>query len=194
MRRTIILAGAVLALATTQVQAQNLKAKAEEKGKAAMKGMMGGASAPTKAVAVIHGAKGSEINGTVTFTKVAGGIRVVADLHGVPAGMHGFHVHEFGDVSTPEFMSAGGHFNPMKAEHGEPKAEKRHVGDMGNIEASARGVAKVDYVDPHMTFSGMNSILGRAVILHEKPDDYKQPTGNAGGRIAAGVIGVAKPE
>ena len=193
MRRSIMLAGAVLALTTSTLQAQNLSTKAQEKGKGAGGAMMG-AMGPTKAVAVIHGGKDNSIHGTVTFTKVDGGIRVMADLHGVPAGMHGFHVHEFGDISTPEFMSAGGHFNPTKMEHGEPKAEKRHTGDMGNIEASAKGVAKLDYVDPHMTLSGMNSVLGRAVILHEKADDYKQPTGNAGGRIAAGVIGVAKPE
>ena len=69
----------------------------------------------------------------------------------------------------------------------------RHVGDMGNIKASANGIAKLDYVDTRMSFAGMNSIIGRGVIVHEKPDDYKQPTGNAGGRVAAGTIGIAKP-
>ena len=81
----------------------------------------------------------------------------------------------------------------MKEMHAAPKDMKRHVGDMGNIEANAKGVAKLKYVDPMMKFSGPASIIGRGVIVHEKADDLKtQPTGNAGGRVAAGVIGVGK--
>jgi Cu-Zn family superoxide dismutase len=148
----------------------------------------------TKAIAVLHATKiGGEASGIVTFTKVQGGVHVEAEIRGLTPGLHGFHIHEFGDCSSPDAMSAGGHFNPAKAEHGAPTAGKRHVGDLGNIEASARGVAKLDVVDPLLGFSGPSSIIGRGLIVHEKPDDLKtQPTGNAGGRVACAVIGVAK--
>jgi Cu-Zn family superoxide dismutase len=170
---------AVLALTTATLQAQH--------------GETSAAPAITKAIAVLHATKsGGDAKGEVKFTKVAAGIKVEAEIHGLTPGPHGFHIHEFGDVSSPDAMSAGGHFNPDKAEHGAPTSPKRHVGDMGNIEASPRGVARLDYVDPQMSFAGPHSIIGRGVIVHEKADDMKQPTGNAGGRVAAGVVGVAK--
>ena len=150
----------------------------------------------TNAIAVLRATKsGGDASGTVEFTKVADGIRVVAEVRGLTPGKHGFHIHEFGDIHSDDAMSAGGHFNPEKSAHGEPHAAKRHVGDLGNLEANARGVAKVDFVDKEITFAGPHSIIGRGVIVHEKADDFKtQPTGNAGGRMACGVIGVAKPE
>ena len=90
-------------------------------------------------------------------------------------------------------MSTGGHFNPEKAEHAGPKTHKRHVGDLGNIDADDSGHAHYDMVDDQLRFEGPTSILGRGLIIHEKADDFKtQPTGNAGGRVSAGVIGVAK--
>ena len=183
-------AAAVCSLATASLWAQAAKKKAAPK----MEAMMAGSSI-TKAIAVLHPTKsGGDANGTVTFTKVEGGVRVEAEIRGLIPGEHGFHIHEFGDCSSPDAMSAGGHFNPDKSEHGAMKGEKRHVGDLGNIEANARGVAKVDFVDKHLSFSGSHNILGRGVIVHEKADDLKtQPTGNAGGRVACGVIGVAKP-
>jgi Cu-Zn family superoxide dismutase len=90
-------------------------------------------------------------------------------------------------------MSAGGHFNPTGMPHAGPTAGKRHVGDLGNIEANEKGVAKVDLVDPALSFSGATSIIGRSLIVHAKPDDLKTPpAGNAGDRVACGVIGVAR--
>ncbi len=155
---------------------------------------MSAAPGVSKAVAVLKATKmGGEASGEVTFSRAEGGIRVVAEVRGLTPGVHGFHIHEFGDVSSPDAMSAGGHFNPDKAEHAGPHAAKRHVGDLGNLEANAKGVAKIDMIDPTLSFTGPHSILGRGVIVHEKADDLKtQPTGNAGGRVAAGVIGVAK--
>jgi superoxide dismutase, Cu-Zn family len=190
-RRTLIasaLAASVLcALSVATLRAQITATKKAAPGMMAM-------NVPTKAVAALHATKiGGEASGKVTFTKVEGGIRVEAEVHGLTPGEHGFHIHEFGDVSSPDAMSAGGHFNPGMSEHGAPTGEMRHVGDMGNITASAAGIAKLDYVDKRMSFAGMNSIIGRGVIVHEKPDDYKQPTGNAGGRVAAGAIGIGKP-
>lgn len=147
----------------------------------------------TKAVALIAPLKGSGVQGIVTFEKVDKGVRVVADLSGLVPGKHGFHIHEFGDCTADDGSSAGGHFNPAGMPHSMPSSDKRHAGDMGNIEAGSDGKAHVDYVDAVMKLSGEQSIVGHAVIVHEKEDDLKtQPTGNAGGRIACGVIGVAK--
>jgi Cu-Zn family superoxide dismutase len=148
----------------------------------------------TKAVAVLVGTNGNEkVSGVITFTKEGDGVRVRGEIKGLSPGEHGFHVHEFGDQSSPDGTAAGGHFNPTGMPHGAPDAEKRHTGDMGNVTADASGVAKVDYVDPELAFDGSKSILGRGVVVHAKADDLKtQPTGDAGGRLAVGVIGVAK--
>ena len=154
---------------------------------------MANMDAPTKAIAVFIPTKGSSVMGTVTFTKVDKGTRVMADLTGLPAGKHGFHVHEFGDASSPDGKAAGSHFDPkMAKQHGDPnKTEIRHLGDLGNIEAKEDGKASYDAVFPDLP---IDVIAGHGVVVHEKADDFGQPVGNAGGRLAVGVIGVAKPE
>ena len=147
---------------------------------------------PTKAVAVFIPTKGSSVAGTVTFTKTDAGTRVLAELTGLPAGKHGFHVHEFGDASSPDGKAAGSHYDPkMAKKHGDPaKKDARHIGDFGNIEAAADGKATYDSVYPDLP---IDTILGHGVVVHEKADDFSQPVGNAGGRLAVGVIGIAKP-
>lgn len=148
----------------------------------------------TKAIAVLHPSQGSSVGGMVTFTADGDAVKVVADLTGLTAGKHGFHIHEFGDCSDPKAASAGGHFNPANHQHGAPDATDRHAGDLGNIEADASGKAHLEMTDQMMKLSGADSIVGHAVIVHEKADDLKtQPTGAAGGRLACGVIGIAKP-
>lgn len=184
--------GVVLCLCAAALWFSNVHAQHEQHAKmqAMPKPEM---MAVNKAVAVLTPTQSNTAGGVVTFTKVEGGVRVVADLTNVPAGEHGFHIHEFGDCSAADGTSAGGHFNPAKMEHAGPMAEKRHVGDLGNVTANAEGKAMLDYVDKHLAFMGPNSIIGRGLILHAQPDDLKtQPTGAAGGRIACGVIGVAK--
>lgn len=147
----------------------------------------------TKAIAVLHATSGSSVAGTVTFTSSADELTVVADVSGLTPGKHGFHIHEFGDCSAPDAMSAGGHFNPMHKQHGAPDAMERHSGDLGNLEADASGKAHLEWKDKMLKLSGTDSILGLSVIVHAKDDDLKsQPVGNAGGRVACGVIGVAK--
>jgi Cu-Zn family superoxide dismutase len=147
----------------------------------------------TKAIAVIHPLNGSTVHGIVTFTKVTDGIQVVADVEGLTPGEHGFHIHEYGDCSAPDGSSAGGHFNPEGKPHGGPDDAARHVGDMGNLTADETGHAHLEYVDHLMSFSGSHNIIGRGIIIHANPDDLKsQPSGNAGPRIACGVIGIAK--
>lgn len=151
--------------------------------------------AVTKAIAVLYPTSGNLVSGVVTFTKVDGGIHVVAEVSGLKAGTHhGFHIHQYGDCSASDGTSAGGHFNPQMKEHGSPSGEMRHVGDMGNLTVDANGVGHVDYVDPMMTFEGPNSIIGRGVVVHAGEDDLtSQPTGAAGARVACGVIGIANP-
>jgi len=146
-------------------------------------------------IAVLHPGKDSVVKGAVHFKKEATGVHVTGAFSGLTAGAHGFHIHEFGDCSAPDFTSAGGHFNPSGDPHGAPTDPKRHEGDMGNITATPDGNGTVDYVDPKLRFDGPQSIVGRGVIVHANPDDFKtQPTGNAGGRVACGVIGIAKSE
>jgi superoxide dismutase, Cu-Zn family len=148
-----------------------------------------------KAIAVMSPTAGSKVSGTVTFTKSGNGVKIVAELNGLTPGKHGFHIHEFGDCSDPKAESAGGHYNPTKDPHAGHDAEKRHVGDLGNIEADASGKARLELTDDEMQFTGEKGILGRGLIVHEKADDLKtQPTGDAGGRLACGVIGVAKQQ
>ncbi len=148
---------------------------------------------PMRAVAVLYPASGSEVQGTVTFEKVSGGVRVIADVRGLTHGQHGFHIHEYGDCSSKDAASAGGHFNPMHMSHGAPTDKNRHMGDMGNLTAGADGKAHLEWTDPMMSFMGPESIIGRAVVVHGNADDLKsQPAGNAGPRVACGVIGIAK--
>jgi Cu-Zn family superoxide dismutase len=109
-------------------------------------------------------------------------------------GKHGFHVHEFGDCSMADGVCAGGHFNPTGSPHGSPDAAKRHVGDFGNLTADESGKATYKRVDKLITFSGPNSIIGRSIIVHAAPDDFSQPSGNAGARIGCGVIGIGDPK
>ena len=148
---------------------------------------------PSHAVAVLHPTAGHRAEGTVTFQAVSGGVKVTATLKGLDPGPHGFHVHEFGDCTAPDGTSAGGHFNPAGHPHGGPRDAKRHAGDLGNIEAKADGTASLEWTDPMMRLDGPKGVVGHGVIVHAKADDLKtQPTGDAGGRLACGVIGVAK--
>ena len=153
-------------------------------------------SAPLKAVAVLHPTDGNKVSGTVTFTEVADGVQVHAEIAGLAPGNHGFHVHEFGDCTAADDSSAGGHFNPTNQPHAGPDVDARHVGDMGNIEADASGAAKLDYLDHSMSLANDDrSIIGRSVVVHAKADDLKsQPAGDSGARVACGVIGRAKSE
>jgi Cu-Zn family superoxide dismutase len=147
----------------------------------------------TKAVAVLHPTQGNGVSGTVTFTRVDNGVEVEADLMGLSSGKHGFHIHEFGDCSAPDGTSAGGHYNPTGQPHAGPGQSKRHMGDLGNIEADNSGKARYKRVDSHLVLNGPDSIIGRGVIVHGGADDLKsQPSGAAGPRVACGVIGVAQ--
>jgi Cu-Zn family superoxide dismutase len=180
-----LIAGAVIALSTLIAvgMTANHRVQAEDLG------------VITKAICVLTPTEGNDVQGTVTFTQQADGVLVEGHIMGLaPESKHGFHIHEFGDISKSDGTSAGGHFNPGGHEHGAPAAEKRHAGDLGNIEVDKNGHAMYSRVDKVIELNGPNCILGRGLIIHAGTDDLKtQPTGDAGARVAMGVIGVAKP-
>jgi Cu-Zn family superoxide dismutase len=147
---------------------------------------------PKKAISVLTPTKGSMVSGIVTFTQKGDLIEIAGEITGLTPGKHGFHVHEFGNLNSPDGMATGGHFNPDKEKHGSPHASERHVGDLGNIEADDSGKATLKATDKLIQLHGKHSIIGRGLIVHAKADDFTDPTGNAGGRVAQGVIGVAK--
>jgi len=150
----------------------------------------------TSAVAHLQPTAGNKVSGKVEFKKVTGGIRITAAVSGfAPGSEHGFHIHEVGDCSAADATSAGGHFTSQGAMHSGPESKrgKRHEGDLGNLVADGDGNAKYERVDKVIALLGRQSILGRSVIVHADVDDLAtQPTGNAGPRMACGVIGVAK--
>ena len=146
----------------------------------------------TKAVANLQPSSGSQVKGTVIFTKMGDDVQVVADVENLKPGKHGFHIHEKGDCSAPDASSAGAHFNPTHQHHGGPDSVERHTGDFGNITVDASGKGHLDWKGK-LKFSGAKSIIGKSVIVHEKEDDLKtDPSGNSGARIACGVIEAAK--
>lgn len=144
------------------------------------------------ATATLQSAEGRNVGGTISFTSRDGVVRASGQITGLPAdGEHGFHVHENGDCSAPDFSSAGGHFNPTDVAHGGPEEQPHHVGDMGNISADGEGMAEIDAELEGATLGTgePTDIVGKAVIVHEKADDLdSQPSGDAGGRWACGVI------
>ncbi|XP_011551351.3 superoxide dismutase [Cu-Zn] [Plutella xylostella] len=142
--------------------------------------------------------KSANVSGSIQFAETDDGIQVTGTIVGLGAGKYGFHIHELGDVSS--CVAAGSHFNPQGLNHGGPENEERHVGDLGNIEFTADGVAVVNVSDKVISLRGANNILGRTLMLHEGEDDLGMggdegslTTGNAGGRVACGVIGVSAP-
>ena len=150
---------------------------------------------PTVAQASLAATAGNKTRGTVRFTEAADGkVTVSIEIEGLtPGQQHAWHVHEFGDCSAPDASSAGGHYNPDGHDHGLPeKNPKRHAGDFGNMLADAQGKAKASLVVDNLSVARKSGVLGRAVIVHAKADDGNQPVGNAGPRLACGVIGVAK--
>jgi superoxide dismutase, Cu-Zn family len=146
-----------------------------------------------QAVAVLHPTQGNKAHGTVRFTQEGNSVKVVAHVEGLSPGQkHAIHVHEFGDCSSTDANSAGSHYNPEKHEHGLPDKDQRHAGDLGNLQADASGKAHLELTVNNITIAGnKNPVIGRAVIVHAKADDGGQPVGNAGARIACGVIGAA---
>jgi Cu-Zn family superoxide dismutase len=149
-----------------------------------------GAAAQNKVAATLAPSAGNNVAGNVVFVQEGRKLFVIAEVTGLKPGAHGFHVHEKGDCSAPDFSSAGGHFNPGSQPHGDPTAGAHHAGDMPVLVADASGKATARAELRTMSIDGSaNDIVGKAVVVHADPDDFRtQPAGNSGARIACGVI------
>lgn len=134
--------------------------------------------------------QGRTAHGELTLASAGTGVRITGKVDGLtPGSEHGFHIHEKGDCSAPDASSAGGHYNPSSMQHGNPGSGAHHAGDIRNLVADGGGVANVDVIVEGVSIGGQNDVLGKAVVVHESPDDYaSQPAGNSGARIACGVI------
>ena len=145
-----------------------------------------------RADARLQATRGNTATGEVSFVESGGMVRVRGEVRGLkPGAEHGFHVHEKGDCSSGDGMSTGGHFNPEGKAHGQHGAAGgHHAGDLPSLKADANGVARFDFETQAVRVSeGSTSVVGRGLIVHRDPDDYKtQPTGNAGPRLACAVI------
>ncbi len=154
------------------------------------------ASPAHKAVVNLASASGSLVSGKLTIVPMGDGVHITGEVGGLkPGDVRGFHIHEKGDCSAADASSAGGHFNPGAQAHGRAGHGAHHAGDTDNIVADAKGVARINTHVSGVTLGGdaASDIAGRAVIVHAAADDYtSQPTGNAGARVACGVISVVK--
>ncbi len=146
---------------------------------------------PTLGVAKLAPTEGHDARGAVVLRQTEDGVHLTGEVRGLKAGLHGFHIHEYGDLRGPKGLKAGGHFNPEDTKHGGPDDEEHHMGDLGNIEANEDGVAEIDIQAPWLR---LHFVLGRALVVHAGEDDLEtQPTGDAGPRAAIGVIGIGNP-
>ena len=163
-----------------------------------------------ESVCVLTNTTIKSIQGTIRFVENGKNTIIEVNIRGLPPGLHGFHIHEAGDL-TDQCTSACKHFNPTGQVHGGPDSILRHVGDLGNIRANNKGVCRITMSDHRIKLRGINNIIGRSVVIHDKEDDLGKgglsktgkiidvaqheeslKTGNAGKRIACGVIGYSK--
>lgn len=157
---------------------------------ASLAGCAGYSSGPS-ATAKLEPTRGNTAAGTLTFVQWGEVVKVSGSISGLkPGAEHGFHVHEKGDCSSGDGLSAGGHFNPGGKPHGHHGMGEHHTGDLPSLKADASGVAAIHFESRTIRVGGSaNDIVGKGLIVHRDPDDFKtQPTGNSGARMACGVI------
>lgn len=149
-------------------------------------------SVPERGVAVLRPTRGNKVRGAVILTQMKDGVRFRGRVRGLKPGLHGFHIHQYGDLRSPDGKAAGGHFAPKGHKHGGPDDAEHHAGDLGNIEANSQGVAQIDKFAKGLK---LHFVVGRSIVVHAGKDDLKsQPSGDAGPRVALGVIGFAGPK
>jgi superoxide dismutase, Cu-Zn family len=151
----------------------------------------------TELVAVLSPTEGNQAAGVVTFKSAGKGkVEIRANLTGLsPNSKHAIHIHQYGDLTSKDGKSTGDHYNPLGHKHALPDEKVRHAGDFGNLDADASGNATMQLVVDNISLAGrLSPIIGRGVVVHAKTDDGSQPSGNAGDRIAVGVIGVRNPK
>jgi superoxide dismutase, Cu-Zn family len=148
--------------------------------------------AATSASVQLAATQGHHVTGTIAIAPMGEGVHLTGSLQGLaPNGEFGFHIHEKGDCSAPDASSAGGHFNPANVQHGNPQSAPHHAGDMMNAKSDAQGMAQINAHVDGLTLGdgGGSDVIGKAVVVHEKADDYQtQPSGDSGARVACGVI------
>ncbi|PQO46235.1 superoxide dismutase family protein [Blastopirellula marina] len=149
------------------------------------------ADLPTEGVAVLASTSGSKVKGVILLKQEDGYVQLTGKVINLEPGEHGFHIHQFGDLTKGDGTAAGGHYNPAGHEHGAP-GKTSHAGDLGNITADENGDAVIDTKAEGVK---LHMILGRSLVVHAKADDLKsQPSGAAGPRVGVGVIGIAQPK
>ena len=179
----------VLTTLSTTAMADHHEKKEGEHGHAHAEGAKD--FAPDFGVAILRPTKGSKVRGQLRLVETGDRLRIMGRVSNLTPGKHGFHIHEFGDARSTDGKSSGGHYNPDGHEHGGP-GETSHAGDLGNITAGDNGVAEVDV---EVEGTALHFLFGRAFVVHAGEDDLKsQPSGDAGGRVAVGVIGIGNKE
>jgi len=157
-----------------------------------------GGAAVTSAICILQPTAATSTNnvaGTIFLNQPSptGPTTIFGTITGLDGNPHGFHIHEFGDVSNANGTAAGGHYNPLGSNHGIPPFSVRHIGDMGNIFYYVATTASYNYTNDIISLTGDYSVIGHTIIVHSAADDCGQSTGNAGGRLAQCVIGVRSP-
>ncbi len=190
MKSTILTLSILLLAIPGLVMAQEEGAKDKEEKEHGHEHSAEMVDMPKAAVAVLASTSGSDVKGVIMLKQEDGYVQLSGKIINLEPGEHGFHIHEFGDLTKADGTAAGGHFNPDGHEHGAPGADS-HAGDLGNITADDSGVAKIDVKAEGLK---LHIVLGRSIVVHGKADDLKsQPSGAAGPRVGVGVIGIAKP-
>lgn len=160
--------------------------------KPTLQNVQGEVELPTEGVAVLIATQEDGVHGVISLRQQQEELHISGTVAGLSPGMHGFHIHEFGDLRDRAGKAAGGHFNPAGKKHGSLQDTERHAGDLGNINANQDGIAKVNITAPGLP---LHFVVGRSIVVHESEDDFEsQPSGDAGARLAVGVIGIANPE
>jgi Cu-Zn family superoxide dismutase len=174
-------------VAAALIAGPNCDARGKDNGDAVDKGQK------QKAVAVIESRSDSRVTGKATFHEADGKVTLRVKIEGAEPGIHAIHLHEKGDCTAPDGTSAGGHWNPTHEDHGKWVSSPFHRGDIGNIEVGADGKGSFTLTTDLWTIGGApeTDVVGKAIIVHAKADDFTtQPTGNAGGRVGCGVVGL----